>query len=297
MKVSMGAWAFTFGPAAANPKSLEEVARKLAAAGYDGIELCGYPPHFSLDRISSPEFHASLRSLFDSLGLGISGYSADFTSVNPTNPNNRLRYLDLFKRQVEFCAAVGCPSVRVDTGSAPGVIPDADYHTTFYRLADLWRECADIARAAQVRMVWEFEPGFVYNKPSEVFELHERVGHPSFQILFDTAHAYMCSVVGARQHGKRETLEGGVAEFLEMLDGAIGAIHVIDCDGTLVGDETSMHSPFGSGHIPFDFLAPKLLAVPHVEWWCVDPCYCAKAWNLVEPSLAFIRDLIARHSR
>jgi hypothetical protein len=58
-----------------------------------------------------------------------------------------------------------------------------------------------------------------------------------------------------------------------------------------------MHSAFETGHIPFDFLAPRLLAVPHIEWWCIDPCYCARAWDLVEPSLAYVRGLIARASK
>ena len=29
--------------------------------------------------------------------------------------------------------------IRFDTGTAPGSISDDDYHTAFYRLADVWR--------------------------------------------------------------------------------------------------------------------------------------------------------------
>ena len=134
--------------------------------------------------------------------------------------DNRQAYLDQFRRLVDLAADLGSPMLRLDTFSAPGSIPDEDYHTAFHRLADVWRDCAELARQAQVRMVWEFEPGFVFNKPSEVFELHERVGHPWFQLLFDTAHAYMCGVVGSRQHGQREVLEGGVVELLDKLEQA-----------------------------------------------------------------------------
>ncbi|MBI5083181.1 MAG: sugar phosphate isomerase/epimerase [Acidobacteria bacterium] len=293
MKLSMGAWSFSFGPFAANPKPLDEIARRLAAAGFDGIELSGHPPHVTLDRYSTAESRAQLRRLLSDLGLGISGFSADLTGANPLAVQDRTAYLDLFRRNVELCAEIGSPSIRVDTCGAPGSIADDEYHPTFYRLADLWRDCADAARQAQVPIVWEFEPGFVFNKPSEVLELHERVGHPWFRVLFDTAHAYMCSVAGSRQHGKREVLEGGVAEFLEMLHGAIGAVHVIDSDGSLVGDETSTHVPIGIGRIPWAFLAPRLLAVPHVEWWCADLCFCAEAWELVEDNLKRAKDLLA----
>ena len=54
-------------------------------------------------------------------------------------------------------------------------------------------------------LVWEFEPGFWLNKPSEVKNLVEAVDHAHFKLLFDTSHAYMGAVVGARQTGEKET--------------------------------------------------------------------------------------------
>jgi sugar phosphate isomerase/epimerase len=157
----------------------------------------------------------------------------------------------------------------------------------------VWREAAGIAQDAGIRLVWEFEPGFAYNKPSEVVAMHDAVNHPNFKVMFDTSHAYMCGVVGARQHGEKETLPGGVAEFLAKLEGRIGHIHLIDSDGTLHGDETSTHRPFGEGFVDFNALAPKLLAVSGIEWWCIDLCFWAGSWELVEPSLKFVKNLLA----
>jgi sugar phosphate isomerase/epimerase len=110
--------------------------------------------------------------------------------------------------------------------------------------------------------------------------------------MFDTSLAYMCGVTGARQHGKKEVLGGGVAEFLQMLKGRIGAIHLIDSDGTLHGDETSTHRPFGEGFIDFKGLAPQLLLVPNIDWWCIDLCFWPGSWNLVESSFTFVKDLL-----
>ena len=111
--------------------------------------------------------------------------------------------------------------------------------------------------------------------------------------MFDTSHAYMCGVIGARQPGAKETLPGGVMEFLKKLDGRIGAIHLIDSDGTLHHDETSTHRPFGEGYIDFAALTPELLKVPGIEWWCIDLCFWAGSWEIVEPSLQFVRRLLA----
>ena len=294
MKISMGAWSFAFGPFAANPKSLEEIALRLATAGYDGIELSGFPPHVTPEKYASPTARAELKRYLADLGLGISGYSADICAINPIMAENHTAYVDYFRQLLDLCAELGSPMIRFDTGTAPGSISDDDYHTAFYRLADVWRECAGHARHAGVLMAWEFEPGLIFNKPAEVFELHERVGHPWFQILFDTAHAYMSAVAGVRQHGKKQVLEGGVAEFITLLHGSIGAVHVIDSDGTLYMDETSTHVPLGEGHIPWEFLGPKLLAIPHINWWCADLCFYPNAWELVEENLRAAKAMEAK---
>ena len=93
-------------------------------------------------------------------------------------------------------------------------------------------------------LVWEFEPGFWLNKPSEVKSVVEAVDYPGFKLLFDTSHAYMGAVVGARQTGQVETLNGGVAEYARMLARNIGHFHLIDSDGSLHNDETTpiLHS-------------------------------------------------------
>jgi sugar phosphate isomerase/epimerase len=296
IKLSIGIWAFAFGPYSSSPKSLEEILERAARAGYDGVELSGYPPHVHPEAFKTPASQAALRDRLSSLNLGVSGYSADLGAVNPILPANRKAYLDLFRRTLDVAAGVGSPSLRIDTGSAPGVIPDEDYHTSFHRLADLWRECADFARHAGLTILWEFEPGFAFNKPSEVMEMHERVGHPFFRILFDTAHAYTCGVVGAKQHGRRETLEGGVGEFLDTIHDAIGGVHLTDTDGTLYCDDTTTHVPLGEGHVPFAYIAPKLLTLPHTRWWCVDLCFWPKAWDIVEASHERARAIIAAAS-
>jgi sugar phosphate isomerase/epimerase len=74
-------------------------------------------------------------------------------------------------------------------------------------------------------------------------------------------------------------------------------VHVIDSDGTLFSDETSTHVPLGQGLIPWDSVAAKLLAVPRIDWWCVDLCFCPNAWEMVEANLEAARALLARAQR
>ncbi len=295
MKISLGSWAFSFGPYAEHPIPFETVVRRCAETGYDGIEICGFPPYITLESFPTAASRKEVAGLLSDLGLGISGYLADLSEVNPVSADSRDYYVDCFRRNVDMCADLGSPMIRVDSGTAPGSLPDSEYDAAFHRISALWSECAEIALASNVRLAWEFEPGFAFNKPGEVVRMHQEVRHPNFFVLFDTAHAYMSAVVGARQPQPKEVLTGGVEELLDKLQGRIGAVHIIDSDGTLYHEETSTHRPFGQGRINFDRLAPRLLRLPNIEWWTVDLCFWPGAWELVESSRRFVADLVARH--
>jgi sugar phosphate isomerase/epimerase len=290
-KISLGSWAFTFGPYARDPVPFDRVVKRLAEAEYDGIEVCGFPPHVTLERYPTHESRQELVRLLRDHDLEVSGYAANFSAVNPMAEGAGRSYLDLFHRAVELCVDIGSPAIRVDTVLEPGAVSGDDYLAAANRLASLWAESAEIAARSQVKMAWEFEPGFLFNKPSEIIALHQKVDHPNFQILFDTAHAYTCGVAGARQHGHRETLTGGVPEFLKKLEGRIGAIHLSDSNGDLHNEQTSMHVPFEEGYIDFRLLAPQLLEA-RVEWWCVDLCFWPGSWELIESSREFVLDLL-----
>ena len=296
MKISLGSWAFSFGPYAEHPVPFETIARRCSETGYDGIEVCGFPPHVTLEAFPSTRSRKEVAALLSDLGLGISGYLPDLSEVSPVSPDNHDQYLELFRRNIGMCADLGSPMIRVDSGAAPGSIPEQEYESAFHRISALWGECAEIALSANVRLAWEFEPGFAFNKPGEVVRMHQEVRHPNFFVLFDTAHSYMSAVVGARQPAPKDVLIGGVEELLDKLEGRIGAVHIIDSDGTLYHEETSTHRPFGHGRINFTRLVPRLLRLPNINWWTVDLCFWPGAWDLVQPSRRFIADLLARHA-
>jgi sugar phosphate isomerase/epimerase len=290
--ISLGSWAFVKGPYATSPVPLDQVVSRLAALEYDGIALSGLPPHLDLTRYSDPSARTALKRRLSECGLEVAGYSADLSSVNPTAEGAGQVYLELFRRNVELCADFGSPSIRVDAAAVPGSMAEWEYHRSAERLARIWTEAAEIAARASVVMLWEFDPAFVFNKPSEVLAMHRRVDHPNFQILFNTAHAYMCAVAGVRQHGGRETLFGGVPEFLKKLEGRVSGLSLIDSDGSLYREQTTQACPFGEGHIDFRALAPQLLDITKVKWWCVDLAYCPDAWDLLEASRNFVLDML-----
>ena len=291
-KLSLGSWAFSFGPFSSNPWPFSKLLQFAAAAGYDGVEMNGFKPHTHPDDYDTEEKCAALKREIDDLGLGISGYAADFRGAAPAEVKTQ-EYLDVVKRNLEFCARLGIDVLRVDTITPPIAMSDDEYRRKFDQLATAWRAAAEECAKQDALMVWEFEPGFWLNKPSEVKAIVEAVGHPSFKLLFDTSHAYMGAVVGSRHVGEKEILAGGVPEYATMLLDHIGHFHIIDNDGTLHDDETSTHSPFGEGHIDWEpTLAALRPVIDELPWWCVDFCFCETTEEDAPKAVPFIKELV-----
>ncbi len=178
---------------------------------------------------------------------------------------------------------LGIPGIRVDCVQPPTIFEEVDEDTARRRVVSTWQRCSAEAADKGVYVTWEFEPGFAFNKPSDIFRILDEVHSDNFGVQFDTCHAHMVAAVGARQPGKKETLPGGALELAQKLRGKINHLHLIDSDGTLHGDETSTHAPFGDGILNFDELIPELnrAGVPH-NWWTIDLCFWPDAWAVTE---------------
>lgn len=293
-KLSIGSWAFAFGPFEAQPWPFEAVLRYAREAGYDGVEVNGFAPHPIPESYPSGNTRKQLRQLITSYGLNVSGYAPAFGDVPPATTAKE-RYLDKMKRYMEFAHDLGTHTLRIDTVTSPAPCSAQQYDNRWKHLADVWSSSAELAAKEDFRIVWEFEPGFWLNKPSEILGMVKEVNSPHFQLLFDTSHAYMCAVVGARQSGAKDLIPGGVAEFAKMAEPYIGHLHLIDSDGTLHDDETSTHSAFGKGLVDFEQLLRVMKpAFSKLEWWGVDFCFNAEAEAWGKEAVPFIRECIRK---
>ena len=291
--VSIGSWAFSFGPFEKNPWSFSKLIRWAADSLYDSVEINGFHPHPHPDVYATPAKCRELQAELADLPLGISGYAPDFRAVPPSVvPTSN--YLALVDKCLAFCSNMDIRVLRVDTVSPPDTLSADEYQRRFEHLAHTWRTAAEACKQAGVLLVWEFEPGFWLNKPSEVKAIVEATNHSHFKLLFDTSHAYMGAVVGARQTGEKETLAGGVAAYAQMVSEHIGHFHLIDSDGSLHNNETSTHTPFGDGHIDFKAVLQTMRPIIEpMEWWCVDFCFCPTTDVDGRKAVPFIKNLVA----
>ena len=298
-KLSIGSWAYTFGPYEDRPVPFDMVVRRLGDLGFDGIEIGAFKPHIHPDDYPMTRDRDRIRALLAVNSLEVSGLAADFWSAPGPGTDEAQEddgYIKLFKKNLQLCLDLESPALRVDTVSPPEGIEGVDRRTAWNRMVGLWKACAQMAEENGIRMVWEFEPGFMFNRPSEVVGMVEDVGHPNFKVIFDTSHGYMCSVVGARQPEPKEILAGGVLEFVEMLKGKIGHLHLIDSDGTLHNDETSTHRPFGEGFVDFDAVIPAVMEAGYTgDWWTIDLCFWPEAWEVTADAQRFLRPHLERY--
>lgn len=301
-RLSIGSWAYLFNQEQPTT-DFHEVLHRLLQLGYDGVELGSFGAHPTPWSHPTRAERARLKRMVASHNLEFSGIAVDLGSFKRPGPSildeNPTPYLAAFLGYSVFAADLGIKTLRVDSVEPPDFFQttgrDMDSALAMARIIAVWDRCSKIAADFGLNLAFEFEPGFLFNRPSEIFAIVEGVrasGNPNFGVLFDTCHAHLCAAIGANQVGDKEVLPGGALELLEKLRGKITHVHLIDSDGSLNEHNTSTHAPFGTGHLDFDKLAPALnsCGVPH-DWWTVDLWFSPHAWDVTAQSKAFLDKL------
>jgi len=304
-KLSIGSWAYIFNQEKPT-NDFHQVVHMLADLGYEGVELGAFGVHPTPVSHPARADRQRLKKEVADHGLEFSGIAVDLWSFKKPGPSlmdeNPTPYLAAFLGFTVFGADLGIKTIRVDSVEPPDFFATSkmDPKVGLSRIIDVWSKASKMAADHGMNICWEFEPGFVFNKPSEILAIVDGVraqGNPNFGVLYDTCHAYMAAVVGANHAGAKEILPGGDLELLKRLKGKITHIHLIDSDGSLNEHNTSTHNPFGTGKLNFDKLLPELnnCGVPH-DWWCVDLCFWPNAWDVTADSKRFLDQMRKKYA-
>jgi len=282
-KISIGSWAYSIGPYEKEPVPWTDVLKGLKALDFDGVEIGGFSIHPSPENQPTKEDRAKIVEEAKEIGIGFSGFVPNLWGEKLINTEDTTDYINAFKKGLEFAVDLGVKGLRVDAVQGPDVLAEMDYDTALNRIVSTWKTCSKLAAEHGCYVTWEFEPGFAFNKPSDILRIVDKVNEDNFGTEYDTCHAEMVAGKGARQIGTIETLPGGALELAQKLRGKINHIHLIDSDGTLNEHNTSSHPPFGDGYLNFDELIPELnrSGIQH-DWWTIDLCFWPDAWKLTE---------------
>ncbi len=157
-------------------------------------------------------------------GLEFSGLAANLWMHKLISVPDSGPYIAEFAKNLFFAEDLGIDCIRVDTLEPPDVFEKTgtDPKVGRQRVVKAWDLCSKLAASRGIRVAWEFEPGFAFNKPSEILSLVDEVralGNPNFGVMYDTCHAHMCAAVGARQPGAQGSPQRGALELLQKLRG------------------------------------------------------------------------------
>lgn len=307
-RISIGTWAYLFNQEQPT-NDFHTILHKLQDLGYDGVELGSFGPHPTPATHSTKASRTKLKKEIKDHGLELSGIAIDLWAFKTPGVSILdeipAAYTTAFLGWCNFAADLDVKTIRVDSVLAPNYFDTEEgkkigAKAGMDRVINVWDKCSKIANDFGLKICWEFEPGFVFNKPSEIYQIVDGVrakGNPNFGVLYDTCHAHMVAGIGANHQGTKETLPGGALELLNNLKGKITHVHVIDSDGSLNEHNTSTHNPFGTGHLKFDELFPAIQAagVPN-DWWCVDLCFWPNAWDVTAQSKKYLDKMRAQYA-
>jgi len=289
-RIALGSWAFSFGPFESAPWGFERFCEFTAENGYDGVEINGFRPHPHDAYLDAADIRG-LRSMISGLGLGISGYAPDLESTPPSEVATT-DYLERIESIAKFCELLDIHTVRVDTVLPPPG-PQGDRKVISHQqLVRTWQSTADLLASSDIELVWEVEPGFWLNRPSEVARLFSQVDRPNFGLLFDTSHATTIGAYGLRQCPAPEIFSSGAVGFADLVAGNVRHLHLIDSDGSLHNGETSEHIPFGLGEVDFSSVLDALgSAAANLPWWTVDFCFCPTTERDAATAVPYVQSL------
>jgi sugar phosphate isomerase/epimerase len=114
-KISIGSWAYCFGPYKDNPVDFHTVVHKLGDLGLDGVELGGFPPHPSPDSHDTKAKRQALKQEVKDHGLEFSGLAANLWMHKLVSVPDSGPFTAEFAKNLFFAEDLGIDCIRVDT--------------------------------------------------------------------------------------------------------------------------------------------------------------------------------------
>jgi sugar phosphate isomerase/epimerase len=228
--------------------SVLEAVERIAAVGYEGVELLADVPHLYADSVAETDLER-LKALLDRTRLQVANINANTAagyygstfweplfepSLAHPDPDLRRWRIDYSKKCVDIAVALGAPTVSITSGRpVSGILPEE----SLVLLHGALHELLDYAAERSIRIGIEYEPGLLIERYEELAALIDAMGSPNLGANLDLGHSH---VLGEDP----ETVIGG-------LGSRIFHVHIEDIKGT-----KHYHLIPGTG----DMDIPKLLA-------------------------------------
>lgn len=195
--------------------SVYEAVEKIAAAGYEGVEILADAPHLYADAISAEDLRG-LKVLLQRKGLQVANVNANTAagyygrefweplfepSLAHPDPDGRRWRIDYTRKCIQMARVLDSPCVSITSGRmVPGILPERSLDL----LRQSLREIALYARERGVCLGMEYEPGLLVECYEDLISLLHDLQLPELGANLDLGHSH---VLGEDP----ETVIGGLA--------------------------------------------------------------------------------------
>ena len=191
MKLAFNTWVYSSFPVWVPAYPLEDVIKRLARIGYDGIEIGAAAPHAFPDYLT-PARRKEIRSILDDTGLALAsmlpapGGGAGY-NVASANPLERAAAVDQYKKVADLCAEWGGKILLYVAGWQVFGTSRRDAWSWSAQSLD---EVAEHANGIGLTVVVEptSADSNLVDSCDDVMEMMAEVGRANVKAMFDTYH-------------------------------------------------------------------------------------------------------------
>lgn len=225
MKLAFNTWVYSSFPVWVPAYTLEDTIKRIAAIGYDGIEIGAANPHAYPDHVSKQR-RIDIRNLLGDVGIEVAsmlpapGGGPGFNVASPI-PEERAAAIDQYKKVTELCAEWGGRTVLYVAGWQ---IFGTTREEAFAWTSDALSEVADFAAGHGVTLAIEptSADSNLIDTVDDVLALKRMVGKPNVKGMFDTYHALYRNEVPS--------------DYVHRLGEDLHHLHIADVDRNAPGD-------------------------------------------------------------
>lgn len=191
-KYSFNSWCYSSFPVWVPSYPLEETARRIRAAGYDGIEIGCAAPHAWPAYLSTAR-RAELKTMFEGLGLAVSSLLPAPGGGPGNNPSSLLREERLatiahYKDVVDLANDLGCKRVLYIAGWRSFGVSQVDaFEWTLEALVEIGRHAAE--QGVTICIEPTSADSNLIDSASDALRLRELSDLSNVKVMFDTYHA------------------------------------------------------------------------------------------------------------
>jgi fructoselysine 3-epimerase len=182
--------------------SVVEAVEKIAAMGYEGVEILADAPHLYPHSVSAADLK-KLTAVLKRSGLKVANLNANTAMgyygrtfweplfepslANPDDAARRWR-VDYSKRCLDLAAIFECRNVSITSGRT---VPGSDPETSFRLLRESLEEVLEHAEKVGVRVGIEYEPGLLVERYEELQALIAVIASPCLGANLDFGHSHV----------------------------------------------------------------------------------------------------------